>query len=62
MEITNNTILITGGGAGIGFAIAETFIKAGNNVIICGRGESKLREAKQRYPQVHTRACDISRS
>ncbi len=48
MQTTKNTILITGGGAGIGFAIAETFIKAGNEVLICGRRESKLLEANGR--------------
>ena len=57
METTKNTILITGGGAGIGYAIAETFINAGNVVLICGRRESKLLEAKQKYPQLHTRVC-----
>ena len=61
MQTTNNTILITGGGAGIGFAIAETFIKAGNEVLICGRRESKLLEAKQKYPQLRTRVCDIAK-
>jgi len=61
MRTTKNTILITGGGTGIGFAIAETFIKAGNEVLICGRRESKLLEAKQKYPQLRTRVCDIAK-
>jgi uncharacterized oxidoreductase len=61
MQTTKNTILITGGGTGIGLAIAETFIKAGNEVLICGRRENKLLEAKQIYPQLHTRVCDIAK-
>ncbi len=61
MQTTKNTILITGGSVGIGLAIAETFIEAGNEVLICGRRESKLLEAKQKYPQLHTRICDISK-
>lgn len=61
MQTTKNTILITGGGAGIGLAIAEIFIMAGNEVLICGRRESKLSEAKRRYPQLHTRVCDIAK-
>lgn len=61
MEITKNTVLITGGSTGIGFAIAEAFIKAGNEVLICGRRESKLLEAKQKYPQLHIRVCDIGK-
>lgn len=46
MELSGNTVLITGGASGIGFAFAERFIKAGNTVIVCGRRESKLKEAK----------------
>jgi uncharacterized oxidoreductase len=61
MQTTQNTILITGGSTGIGLAMAETFIKAGNDVLICGRRESKLLEAKQKLPQLHTRVCDIGK-
>lgn len=59
MQTTGNTILITGGSTGIGLAIAETFIKEGNEVLICGRRESKLLEAKQKLPQLHIQVCDI---
>lgn len=52
--------MITGGSSGIGLAMAETFLKAGNEVLICGRRESKLSEARQRLPQLHTRVCDVS--
>jgi uncharacterized oxidoreductase len=61
MKTTGNVILITGGATGIGFAHAEAFAKAGNEVIICGRSEDSLREAKSRLPQIHTRRCDLSR-
>ena len=50
MNLSGNTVLITGGAAGIGLAFAERFIKAGNNVIVCGRREAKLQEAKEKYP------------
>jgi uncharacterized oxidoreductase len=43
MKINDNTILITGGATGIGFALAEAFVKEGNDVIICGRRENKLK-------------------
>ncbi|HZF64328.1 MAG TPA: SDR family NAD(P)-dependent oxidoreductase [Chitinophagaceae bacterium] len=59
MQTTNNTILITGGSTGIGLAIAETFIREGNQVLICARRESKLLEAKQKNPNLHIRVCDI---
>lgn len=35
MKISGNTILITGGSAGIGLAFADRFIQAGNKVIVC---------------------------
>ena len=37
MKITNNKILITGGGSGIGLGLTERFIREKNEVIICGR-------------------------
>ena len=59
MKISGNTVLITGGATGIGFSLAEAFIKAGNEVIICGRREQKLEETKIRLPQIYTRVCDL---
>lgn len=61
MKISGNTILITGGATGIGFTLAEAFIKEGNEVIICGRREDKLNEAKSKLPQLHTKAFDLSK-
>jgi uncharacterized oxidoreductase len=61
MKIKGNTILITGGGTGIGFALADAFAKAGNEVIICGRRDSVLKEAKQKLPQLHIKICDVSK-
>lgn len=60
MELSGNTVLITGGASGIGFAFAERFIKAGNTVIVCGRRESKLKEAKEKHPELITRVCDVA--
>ena len=39
MECSSNTVLITGGATGIGFALAERFVQGGSRVIICGRRE-----------------------
>ena len=59
MRTTNNTILITGGATGIGLALAEAFLAKGNTVIICGRRESKLREAQAKYPALHIRVYNV---
>lgn len=60
MKISGNTILITGGATGIGYTLAEQFINAGNEVIICGRREDKLNEAKSKLPLIDTVICDVS--
>ena len=60
MKASGNTILITGGGTGIGLALAARFLREGNEVIICGRRLEKLREAQRQYPQLHVYQCDLS--
>ena len=60
MKISGNTILITGGASGIGFGMAAAFVNAGNKVLICGRRQAKLEEARKILPQLHVRQCDVS--
>jgi len=62
MKLSGNTILITGGGSGIGLAFAERFIKAGNRVIVCGRREQVLEQAKEKNPDLITHVCDLELS
>src|ERR1051326_9641896 len=61
MKITGNTILITGGATGIGLALAEKFSSTHNEVIICGRRKEKLEEAKQKFPGLHIKVCNVSK-
>ena len=61
MNLSGNTVLVTGGSNGIGLAIAERFLMAGSEVIICGRSEAKLKEAKHKYPKLHTHVCDVGK-
>ena len=60
MKTSGNTILITGGGTGIGFHLARELAARGNEIIICGRREAKLAEAKAKVPSLHTRICDVA--
>lgn len=60
MNLSGNTVLITGGTAGIGFAFAQRFIDTGNTVIVCGRDDKKLQEAKRQFPTIITRVSDVS--
>ncbi|GGH78023.1 putative oxidoreductase [Pullulanibacillus pueri] len=60
MKLSGNTILITGGSAGIGLAFAERFIKAGNTVIVCGRREDVLQKAKEKHPSIITYVSDMA--
>lgn len=60
MNITNKTILITGGGSGIGFETAKLLTAKGNKVIIVGRTESKLEAAVEVLPNVTAIRCDIN--
>ena len=60
MKIVGNTILITGGATGIGLALAEDLVRRGNVVIVCGRREERLTEAKRQIPGLVTFACDVA--
>ena len=60
MRTSGNTVLITGGGSGIGLALTEALARRGNQVIICGRQRNRLRAAQDRVPGIHSRVCDVS--
>lgn len=60
MNIKNKTILITGGGSGIGLEAAKQFLEAGSKVIITGRNQRKLDEAQKHYPGLIVIQSDAS--
>ena len=52
MKQSNNTVLITGGGSGIGLALAKKFMEHDNTVIITGRNLSKLVDVQAEFPKI----------
>ncbi|MBD2722673.1 SDR family oxidoreductase [Hymenobacter armeniacus] len=60
MNLSTNTVLLTGGATGIGLALAVRFLRAGSTVIIVGRRAEKLAEAQQLYPGLITRVADVA--
>lgn len=60
MNITNKTVLITGGGSGIGFETAKLLSTQGNEIIIIGRTESKLKAAAAALTNTTAIRCDIT--
>ena len=60
MKMSGNTILITGGGTGIGLALAKRFIQEDNQVVIVGRRKEKLLEAKKAFPRLDVKECDLN--
>jgi uncharacterized oxidoreductase len=59
MKTSGNTILITGGGSGIGEALAHRFHDAGNTVIVAGRRQDALEKACEGRANMHALTLDV---
>jgi uncharacterized oxidoreductase len=60
MKMQSNTIFITGGGSGIGRALAEAFHKLGNQIIVAGRREEVLKRTCAANPGMNYIVMDVT--
>ena len=59
MQTNGNTILITGGGSGIGRELAHKWHGLGNTVIVAGRIQASLDETAAGHANIHTMIVDV---
>lgn len=59
-ELRGRHVVVTGGGTGVGAAIAGVFAGAGANVTVMGRREGPLREQADRHDNVFAQVCDVT--
>lgn len=62
MNTSKNTVLITGGSAGIGLAIAQLLSEKGNKLILVGRDTKRLEKARTLIPSAITVQADVSKA
>ncbi|MGB3496033.1 MAG: SDR family NAD(P)-dependent oxidoreductase [Elainellaceae cyanobacterium] len=60
MDLNGKRIVITGGGSGIGLAMARSLASEGAHVVITGRDQSKLAAAASHHPHISSQVCDVA--
>ncbi|HTH38544.1 MAG TPA: SDR family NAD(P)-dependent oxidoreductase, partial [Pyrinomonadaceae bacterium] len=62
MDLKDSAAIVTGGTKGIGFAIAETLLKNGASVLVCGRSRADVQNAAEKLlpmGKVEAVSCDV---
>ena len=59
MNLTDRTVLVTGGTSGIGLGIVEAFHQSKSRVIVCGRDRVKLSLTEEQFPGITALFCDV---
>ena len=60
MKLSDNTVLVTGGGSGIDLALAKALTLRGNTVVVCDRNAQKLEAVCKENPIIVTFLCNIA--
>ena len=60
MKLNGKHALVTGGGTGVGAAIAEHLVSQGAKVTITGRREGPLRELADQHDSMAWVVCDVT--
>src|SRR5271168_2992270 len=60
MKLKKRTVLITGGTSGIGLELARQLLQRGNVVLVTGRSQARLDDARRALPGLHTFRSDVS--
>jgi short-subunit dehydrogenase involved in D-alanine esterification of teichoic acids len=61
MKLSKQTVLITGGSAGVGLELARKFKQHNNRVIICARNAEQLAKAAEEIGDIETIQCDLAK-
>lgn len=60
MDLKDKRVIVTGGGSGIGLALAQAFVKGGARVFITGRSAKTLKAAAAENPGLVPVVCDVT--